>query len=330
MTNTVNEFEIKSKGTEAKLKTPEEVAYGFIQVANESMSRPIRSMTVSKGYDTRDHVLCCFGGAGAQHAVSIARNLGMKKVFIHRQSGILSAYGLGLADVVNDEQEPCSKEYSPENFTYFAERLRELKSRVVSKLKESGFEESSIQITNYLNIKYKGTDYTIMTNIPADALLEKGLLDGDYAIQFEKAYKREYGFNIQGRSLVVDDIRVRGVGSTHSLLKVEIPTSSAPPKPITTCKTFYDKGWLETDVYSLDQLGASDKIEGPAIIIHETTTILIEPNSIATITKYGDVEIAILSPKVQEININELKKVDSVRLSIFNHRFMGIAEQQGM
>lgn len=89
LTNEVNEFELKRNGDKAQLKSPEEVAYGFIQVANESMSRPIRSITVAKGYDTRDHILCSFGGAGAQHCQAIARNLGMKKVFIPRQSGIL-------------------------------------------------------------------------------------------------------------------------------------------------------------------------------------------------------------------------------------------------
>ena len=91
--------------------TEEEVAMGFINVANEAMCRPIRALTQAKGHDTSRHVLACFGGAGGQHACAIARSLGMKVVLIHRYSGILSAYGMALADVVREEQEACSKPY---------------------------------------------------------------------------------------------------------------------------------------------------------------------------------------------------------------------------
>lgn len=93
--------------------TEEEVAMGFINVANEAMCRPIRALTQAKGHDTSRHVLACFGGAGGQHACAIARSLGMKVVLIHRYSGILSAYGMALADVVHEEQETCSKAYHP-------------------------------------------------------------------------------------------------------------------------------------------------------------------------------------------------------------------------
>ncbi|KAG2383667.1 hypothetical protein C9374_004338 [Naegleria lovaniensis] len=304
LTNEVNEFELKRNGDKAQLKSPEEVAYGFIQVANESMSRPIRSITVAKGYDTREHILCSFGGAGAQHCQAIARNLGMKKVFIPRQSGILSAYGLGLADVVFDEQEPCAKAYETENFSYFTKRLEDLRIKVVDDLKRSGFDDSNIKTTYYLNMKYKGTDYSIMTTVPEKLKKEHDGLDGDYLAEFEKAYKREYGFIIAGRSVIVDDIRVVGIGSTPSISKIEIPQSTQKPQPMTFTKTYFEEGWTETAVYNLENLGAGDEIQGPAIIIHETTTILVEPNGTASITKYGDVEIT-LSENSISTNIKE-------------------------
>ena len=329
LTKQVNDFELKRDPQNAKLKTTEEVAYGFIQVANEAMSRPIRSITVSKGYDTRDHTLCSFGGAGSQHAQAIANNLGMKKVFIPRQSGILSAYGLGLADVVLDEQEPSTAEYAEENFGYFSNRLKEIEGRVVERLKNSGFDNSNIKIVHYLNLKYKGTDYSIMTSVPEEAKQQDSILGGDFRSEFEKSYKREYGFTVVGRPIIVDDIRVRGIGITPSISKIEIAPSKSEPKPITSTKTYFEQGWTETAVFDLQHLAAGDKVHGPAIIIHDTTTIVVEPHGTALITKYGDVEITLSSTKAQEINVNELKKVDAVRLSIFNHRFMSIAEQMG-
>ncbi|KAL9648535.1 hypothetical protein ABK040_012649 [Willaertia magna] len=337
LTNQVNEFIKQQKGLDEKLKTPEEVAYGFIEVANEAMSRPIRSMTVAKGFDTREHVLACFGGAGGQHANALLEKLGMKKVFIHRHSGILSAYGLGLADVVHEEQEPCAKEYELNNFEYFASHLENLKKKAIIKLKEAGFKDENITLISYLNMKYKGTDYTIMTNIPkenkrTDNYDTSKELEGNYLEQFEKSYRREYGFNIQGRGVIVDDIRVRGIGKTRTLTKVEIPKAkeTIPPHLLTT-KTYFNEGWLESKVYNLSDLHAGHQIYGPSVIIHETTTIVVQSNSMAEITKYGDVEIKIINDHVlkEKKNTEELQKVDQVRLSIFNHRFMSIAEQMG-
>lgn len=109
--------------SEGKRMSIEEVAMGFVRVANEAMCRPIRALTQAKGFDTSRHALACFGGAGGQHACAIARSLGMKQVFVHKYAGILSAYGMALADVVQEAQEPCAKPYNQENMEYFLRRL---------------------------------------------------------------------------------------------------------------------------------------------------------------------------------------------------------------
>lgn len=107
---------------------------GFIRVANESMCRPIRALTQSRGLDTSQHVLACFGGAGGQHACSVAKDLGMRKVLVHKYAGILSAYGMALADVVDEEQEPCGIEYSSQNFNQIKQRLDVLSEKCTKKL----------------------------------------------------------------------------------------------------------------------------------------------------------------------------------------------------
>ena len=207
--------------------------------------------------------------------------------------------------------------------------MDDLRLKVVENLKRSGFDDSNIKTTSYLNMKYKGTDYSIMTTVPEKLKKDHNGLDGDYLAEFEKSYKREYGFIIAGRSVIVDDIRVVGIGSTPSISKIEISQSTQKPQPITFTKTYFEEGWTETAVYNLEHLGAGDEIQGPAIIIHETTTILVEPQGTASITKYGDAEITFSEVRIQQVDFSEMVKVDAVRLSIFNHRFMSIAEQMG-
>ncbi|PQM36173.1 5-oxoprolinase [Prunus yedoensis var. nudiflora] len=126
------------------------------------MCRPIRQLTEMKGHETRNHALACFGGAGPQHACAIARSLGMKEVLIHRFCGILSAYGMGLADVVEEAQEPYSAVYSLESVQEASHREAILLSQVRLKLQEQGFRDENMTTETYLNLRYEGTDTSIM------------------------------------------------------------------------------------------------------------------------------------------------------------------------
>ncbi|GMY38998.1 5-oxoprolinase isoform X2 [Fagus crenata] len=152
----------KSQEPSAEDMTVEEIALGFVNVANETMCRPIRQLTEMKGHETRNHALGCFGGAGPQHACAIARSLGMKEVLIHRFCGILSAYGMGLADVVEEAQEPYSAVYGPESVLEASRREAMLLKQVTQKLQEQGFREENITAETYLNLRYEGTDTAIM------------------------------------------------------------------------------------------------------------------------------------------------------------------------
>eukprot|EP01133_Synstelium_polycarpum_P002086 gene2086-2374_t len=300
--------------------TIDEIAYGFVRVANEAMCRPIRSITEAKGHDCSQHVLSCFGGAGGQHACAIAINLGLPKVFIHRFSGILSAYGLGLADFVVEKQEPSSAIYSADTLPLLEETLDRLGQVATNELLVKGFSTDAITVERYLNLRFAGTDTAIMVMSPSDH---------DYERQFKANYKREYGFLVAGKDLIVDDVRVRASakGSTLKSVVIRDADLSKPPTPACTNQVYFPTlGRTKTPVYLLSELGGGDTIKGPAIIIDNTCTVVVEPDCVATVQPHtGNIEIVIGTGKPKSVGVD----LDPISLSVFSHRFMSIAEQMG-
>ena len=307
---------INSHYNEREPMTVEEAAMGFIRVANEVMVRAIREISVMRGYDIKAHILATFGGAGPQHACAIARALGIRKIFIHRFSGILSAYGMGLADVVAERQQPSAAVYGPNTLPDLNQQLADLQQAAEAELARQGFAADRIESTRYLNLRYQGTDTAIMVAEPPDQ---------DFVAAFRAVYLREFGFDLQGRDILVDDLRVRSLGKTSTFDRIAIPASSETPVPMDTVPCYFEQGWQDTHLYSLEALKASQTIQGPAIIIHDISTILIEPGCRAEITAYGDVAIEVGSGHAALLD----QSVDPVQLSIFSNLFMSIAEQMG-
>ena len=314
MTDRINAF-YESK--HLRPLTVEEVALGFVRVANEVMVRPIREISVMRGYDIKEHILAAFGGAGPQHACAIARILGIGKIFIHRFSGILSAYGIGMADVVVDRQKPSSAIFGPDVLPMVAQESEALRRDAYAALEKQGFAADDIEHTAFLNLRYQGTDTAMMIPRPEDE---------DFVAAFRKTYLREFGFDLVGRDILIDDIRVRARGKSAGLSKIPITEAAqgAPPK-LDTAPCYFESGWHDTDLYDLDHLKAGHTIDGPAIIIHDTSTITVEPDCTALVTTYGDVEITVGSGGNAAIGT----EVDPIQLSIFSNLFMSIAEQMG-
>ncbi|MCP4182248.1 MAG: 5-oxoprolinase, partial [Hyphomicrobiales bacterium] len=182
----------------------------------------------------------CFGGAGGQHACAIARELGISKIFIHRFAGILSAYGMGLADVVVEQQEPAATIYQRENWPLIEERLEILSSKAKQKLMKQGYETDQIKLQLYLNLRYHGTDTAMMVLQPEDK---------DYEKDFRAMYLREFGFDLVDRDILVDDIRVRALAKSPRLKKISIPAYQKPPQPIKSTQCYFDGGWQTTNIY---------------------------------------------------------------------------------
>ena len=337
LTDQIND-EMKNDENSKQL-TPDEVAYGFVKVANESMARPIRTLTEARGYDTSKHRLAIFGGAGGQHAVAIAEALGIKQILIHKYSSTLSAYGMALADVVEEQQIPQSIILSDEAdiAAHVEEKFSELRKRAQSALIAQGFTGDSIRYEEYLNMRYKGTESAMM--IPQPDKQNSPNKASDNAANYGKAFvghhEQEYGFTLPDRDIIIDDIRVRGIGkslqgprrSVDDQLK-DVATKEAGQETIFARRSVYfSAGRLETRIYRLGDLQVGDTIRGPAILADGTQTIVVTPSATALLLE-THVVINIDSNAVKSVE-EECISSDPILLSIFSHRFMAIAEQMG-
>ena len=329
-------------GSKDKSMSLDEVAYGFIKIANETMTRPIRSLTEARGHDTSKHRLATFGGAGGQHAVAIAEALGISQILVHRYSSVLSAYGMALADVVDERQEPESTVWESddqaETRKHLKDKVLELMKKSGAALKEQGFEEEELHFENYLNMRYRGTESALMILKPTDdeAQSEFGGDSWAFGKAFVKQHEQEFGFTLPDRDIIVDDVRVRGIGKTFEGLEktVDQQLKDITPKDVAkgekvygSKSVYFEGGRQETSIYKLEDLTVGDRIQGPAIIADGTQTIVVTPNATALLI---DTHVVI---NVGESGASDkqltTKEVDPIMLSIFSHRFMAIAEQMG-
>lgn len=306
----------------------QEVAMGFIRVANEAMCRPIRALTQARGLDTSKHVLACFGGAGGQHACSIAKELGMSKVLVHKYAGILSAYGMALADVVYEAQEPAGITLDEGNRLVIKDRLDELSQKCKQSLMDQGFTEENILLEPFLHLRFEGTDCALMCTPDKVVNNQENYIYtyGDFEKTFFERYMNEFGFVLKNKRIIVDDIRVRGSGKSPVYEENCIPAADGPIYPVKTTTTYFEQGSLVTPVFDCAKLCHGHVIQGPAVIIDKLSTIVIEPGCQAHVTARGDLVIEIgFDSGSRQID----ERLNAVQLSIFNHRFMSIAEQMG-
>lgn len=293
--------------------TPEQVALGFLKVADESMTRPIRNLTEARGFETSSHHLACFGGAGGQHACNVAASLNISRIIIHKYSSILSAYGLALAEIVHDTQEPAATQYAGAE-SLVASKIQGLTSRSVEHLQKQGFTEDQLRHETFLNMRYEGSDTSLMILKPED---------GDYLSAFVERHHREFNFTMD-RPVLIDDFRVRTIASSNKVTEksplkqlqaVQIKEAAEASEYADVCFNS-DVGFQSTPVHQLQNLGSGVKLVGPAIIIDETQTIVVSPGSTVHILDTCVVIDRESAP--QEATYSS--KVDPVRLSIFGHR----------
>lgn len=321
----------------------DEVAYGFLTVANESMTRPIRSITEAKGHDSSKHRLATFGGAGGQHAVAIADALGIKQILIHRYSSVLSAYGMALADVVDERQEPDSKVWSEDGKAAgeLKEKMEKLKEKSRKALQDQGFDDKEIEFEEYLNMRYRGTESALMIIKPSEEDTNEHFDGQDWAFgkAFVKHHQYEFGFTLDDRDIIVDDVRVRGIGKSFSYEEktVDQQLKSLERKGVSTKKkhssaeVYFEDGRLETPIYKLGEIEVGDVVKGPAMLADGTQTIVVTPKAEAVILDtHVVVNLEDGKEKSDEAEKDQSEReVDPIMLSIFGHRFMAIAEQMG-
>lgn len=312
--------------------SPEAVALGFLNIANEAMSRPIRNATEARGFAPESHNLVCFGGAGGQHACSIADKLGIKRILIHRWSSLLSAHGISLAELQFETFEPYAEKLSAEAMRHVKSRLAALRDRVAQELRSQGADQQSLGFEESLVLRYFGTDTNITVSKPDD---------GDYARAFEEIHLREFAFAMS-RDIVIESVKVRGTGSAGAQFK-EQPhceelaavlenTNASAPEPGSRQKVYINGSWEDTGVYELGKISKNIVLAGPALIIDNTQTILVEPGFKAVILE-NHVVLESVDDAQQgswKAESQEAEEVENpIQLSVFAHRFMAIAEQMG-
>jgi 5-oxoprolinase (ATP-hydrolysing) len=301
----------------------EEVALGFIRVANAAMCGPVRVLTEARGFDASKHDLACFGGAGGQHACSIAEELKIRRVLVHKYSSILSAYGIGLADIVHEEQVPCMKVFSASNAQVLFNDCEHLETKARMSLSKGGF-KGIIESERFFSMRYDGSNTALM--VPADQ-------DKDVAAAFVAAHHQEFGFTPTNRAILVDELRIRAIGKGTSenesdpFKELSHMTSEVEAVRAESHQSVYfdNLGFVSTPVHILSRLRPGTVVKGPAMIIDNTQTILVTPNSVASILS-NMIAIEVKQQVQEAVSATDL---DPIQLSVFRHRFMGVAEQMG-
>lgn len=300
--------------------TAEQVAEGFLKIAVDNMANAIKQISTQRGYDITGYTLCCFGGAGGQHACLVADALGMKKVLLHPLAGVLSAYGMGLADLRTIRSRSVEALLSDELVTELNEPLLALENSGRTEIAAQGVPEKDISTCRTAHIKYQGTDSSIP--VPLNNAKETQLA-------FEQAHKQHYGFIVPDKDLVLESVSVEVIGKGH---RADAPAnlserSTASLTPIAEGQFYSDGQSHEAPIFERSKLNPGDRIDGPAIILEQTGTNVLEPGWQALLTDTGNLELTRTIPLPSRAAVGTT--VDPIMLEVFNNLFMSIAEQMG-
>ena len=299
--------------------TPVELAEGFVKIANANMVRAIRKISVAKGYDPADYVLATFGGAGAQHACAMARALGIRQILVHPYAGILSAYGIGLADVRRFGEQAVLKPYSAATLDEIEPRFAQLESSVRGEVQAEGISAEQIRPPiRSLDMRYQGVEAAINVVRPGD---------GDYAARYEQLHEQLYGYKHVGRSIEITAARVEVSGTMADPPERDVTPKHRVPEPAETTETVFNGQSRSTGVFLREDLYPGDEIAGPAIVCEPTSTVVLDPDFTAVVTARGEILITDHGSTAREEIGTE---ADPVMLEIFNNLFASIAEQMGI
>ncbi len=314
--------------------SPEAVAEGFLMIAVDNMANAIKQISTQRGYDVTDYTLCCFGGAGGQHACRVADALGMKTVFIHPLAGVLSAYGMGLADVRVLKERAVEAPLNEALLAALQPVLAELETEGREELRRQmedspppqpspsrGEGEQGVQVIWKIHLRYEGSDTALLVD------------HGDRAAiiaRFEAAHRSRYGFLMPDKGHIVEAVSVELIGAAASVvdLAVELPPRDRPLQAATHVAVVSGGARYSTPVYRREELRPQDCIAGPAIIIEAGATTVVEPGWQAEVADLNHLALTRIVPLPPRVAVGA--QVDPILLEVFNNLFMSIAEQMGV
>jgi len=300
-------------------RAPEEVAEGYIDIAVGAMANAIKKISVARGYDVTRYTLQCFGGAGGQHACRVADALGMDRVFAHPLAGVLSAYGMGLADQ-SVMREAAIERHLADAQGVMAERLAALAADAEAELQRQGVAATQLRTLRRVHLRYEGTDAALVVPF--------GDLAGIRAA-FEAAYRQRYAFLMAERALVVEAVSVEAIGAGDAPSEIAATTLATGAAPVAeTVRLFSGGRWHDAALVVREAARPGHVIDGPAIIAERNATTVVEPGWRARVTALDHLVLERVVPREARRAIGT--SVDPVMLEVFNNLFMNIAEQMGL
>jgi 5-oxoprolinase (ATP-hydrolysing) len=307
-------------------RSSEQVADGFIKIAVENMANAIKKISVQRGYDVTRYALNCFGGAGGQHACLVADALGMESVLIHPLSSLLSAYGMGLADIRSVRQQAIEEPFGDKARKTLESEARRLARATIDEVTGQGVATNKVTVHVRAHIRYAGTDTPLIVDAGKNAKLAS-LQSMKSA--FERAHKAQFGFIDRAKALVIEAVSVEAIGGGATFREKTRKTTRAKlPAPARRTRFFSNGKWQRASVYTRDTLAPGHKVRGPAIIIEPHQTVVVEHGWQAELTAKDHLVLR----RVQKLKRTRAigTHADPVMLEVFNNLFMSIAEQMGV
>jgi 5-oxoprolinase (ATP-hydrolysing) len=309
-------------------RTPEQLAHGCLAIAVDNMVNAIKKISIQRGHDISDYVLCCFGGAAGQHACLVADALGLKRVLVHPLASVLSAYGMGLADVRTIRQRAIEAELNEALMPTIEAAIEELGEEARAELRRQGLDPARIGTAARIHIRYSGTDTPL--GVPAGPA-------ADLRRAFEAEHRARYGFVVAGRALVVEQVALEAIGGMAVVEEPErevVPRAAEPLEPVEQTVMFSARAphqppeAFATPVFERAGLRPGDRVAGPAIIVEATTTVVVEPGWQAELSARDHLLLNRIEALPRRTALGT--HADPILLEVFNNLFMSIAEQMGV
>ena len=301
-------------------RTPVEVAEGFLMIAVENMAKAIKQISIQRGHDVTGYTLNCFGGAGGQHACLVADSLGISRVFIHPFAGVLSAYGMGLADLRVMRERAVEAILDDALLEDVEAILDEMETQGRVEMTRQGGDPARTYTLRKVHLRYQGTDSPLIVDF-AD---RKAIV-----AEFEAAHHLQYGFIAPEKNHIVEAVTVEVIASAPDVVDPAVAMGSAePPAPVDEVETYMAGERHATRLYDREEMKPGCKVSGPAVIIEANATTVVEPGWAAEINRYDQMILDRVVPRPGQASVGT--EVDPVMLEVFNNLFMSIAEQMGV
>nr|WP_320009785.1 hydantoinase B/oxoprolinase family protein [uncultured Desulfobulbus sp.] len=303
-----------------KTMTAETVAEGFLRIAVENMANAIKTISVQRGYDVTGYTLQCFGGAGGQHCCRVADALGMERIFLHPLAGVLSAYGMGLAEIRSLREVQIEHPLEAPDLEAVLDAARAPLEQVLQKeLQGQGVDSAEVVIACKAHLRYSGTDASLEVELGTSESMQAA---------FESAHRQRFGFTSPERRLIVEALVIEAIGPGEPLEEPEYRQTEKSPEPRQEIGLYAEHGWQESPLYIREEIVPGQCITGPALIIEPIGTVVLEAGWRAQCSQRNHLLLTRVTPRSQ---IEELGTgVDPVMLEVFANLFMSIAEQMGV